>query len=156
MEFSGPLVPSGRTATGIEVPAEVLEHLGGGKRPAVTATLRGPGGAPAHTVRLTLGVMGGRTWIPVSAANRSAAGLTAGDEVRVAVELDTEPRELEVPQDLQTALDAAAADARTAFASLSPSRQRAVVDRITTAKQAETRARRVAQTVEELLGGGQR
>ena len=41
MRFHATLELNGRTATGIEVPAEVVEALGGGKRPAVTASFAG-------------------------------------------------------------------------------------------------------------------
>ena len=48
--------------------------------------------------------MGGRFFVPLSAENRTAAGVAAGDVVDVAVELDTAPREVEVPDDLRSAL----------------------------------------------------
>jgi hypothetical protein len=50
---------SGKTATGIVVPGEVVAALGGGQRPAVQVTVG------AHTYRSTIGSMGGRFLVPV-------------------------------------------------------------------------------------------
>jgi hypothetical protein len=57
-----------------------------------------------HTYRTTVGVMGGRTLVPLSAENRTAAGVAAGDVVDVEIVLDTAPRTVEVPEDLAAAL----------------------------------------------------
>jgi uncharacterized protein YdeI (YjbR/CyaY-like superfamily) len=56
--------------------------------------------------------------IPVSAENRKSAGLAAGDEVDVDIEVDTEPREVTVPPDFAEALDRQP-DARRSFDGLS-------------------------------------
>ena len=90
-EFRGTLLLGGKTATGIEVPEEVVESLGSGKRPAVRVTIRG------HSYRSTIAVMGGKFMLPISAENRAGAGVEAGDVVDVELELDTEPREVNVP-----------------------------------------------------------
>ncbi|RWZ49588.1 DUF1905 domain-containing protein [Labedella phragmitis] len=142
--FSAVLELAGKTATGIEVPPRVLESLGGGKRPAVTVSLGG------YTYRSTIGVMGGRFLIPVSAEHREAAGMTTGDEVQVALDLDTAPRTVAVPDDLATALDAAGV--RAAFDALSPSARKAHVTSVAGTTVAETRARRVAKVVSGLGG----
>ncbi len=143
MRFRAVLELGGKTATGIEVPAGVLEALGGGKRPAVTVTLG------SATFRTTVGSMGGRAMLPVSAERRAAAGVAAGDEVDVDLELDTAPRELVVPEDLRSALDAVPA-AAAAFDALSFSgRQRHVLS-VEGAKTPETRDRRVAKVVADL------
>jgi hypothetical protein len=142
--FSAVLELAGKTATGIEVPSEALESLGGGKRPAVTVSLG------EYVYRSTIGVMGGRFLIPVSADHREAAGLTAGDEVRVTLNLDTAPRTVAVPDDLATALDAGGV--RAAFDALSPSARKAHVTSVEGTTVAETRARRVAKIVSGLGG----
>jgi len=136
----------GRTATGLAVPAEVVEALGSGKKPPVRVTIGG------HTYRSTVAVMGGRYLLPLSAENRTAAGVAAGDEVDVDVELDTEPREVAVPADLTAALDGDDA-AREAFERLSYSHRRRHVMAIEEAKTAETRQRRVAKALETLRDG---
>jgi uncharacterized protein YdeI (YjbR/CyaY-like superfamily) len=100
--------------------------------------------------------MGGDFWIPVSAENRNGAGVVAGQEVEVDVELDTAPRQVEVPPDFAEALAAAPA-AKRFFEGLSYSQQRWFVLNIQDAKTPETRARRVAGAVQRLNEGrGQR
>jgi Domain of unknown function (DUF1905)/Bacteriocin-protection, YdeI or OmpD-Associated len=146
MRFRATLELGGKTATGIEVPAEVVAALGSSKRPAVKVTLNG------HGYASTVAPMGGRYLVPVSAEHRAAAGIAAGDEVEVELVLDTAPRVVVVPADLRVAL----ADEPTAaqrFAALSYSHQRAHVLSVEGAKAAETRARRVAKVVDTLLGG---
>jgi hypothetical protein len=100
MKFRTTILQSGKTATGIEVPEEVVTALGSGRKPAVLATIGG------HTYRSTIATMGGRFMLPVSAENRTAAGVAGGDEVDVDLELDTEPRTIDVPADFAAALDA--------------------------------------------------
>ena len=140
----------GKTATGIPVPAKVVEGLGAGKRPAVRVTLGG------HTYRSTIAARGDRYLVALSAENRAQAGVAAGDEVDVEVELDSAPREVEVPGDFAVALDADA-DARRFFDGLSYSQQRWFVLGIEEAKKPETRRRRIDKAVERLREGrGQR
>jgi hypothetical protein len=146
MRFRTTVELGGRTATGIEVPAEVVTGLGSGRRPAVHATIAG------HTYRTTIASMGGRFMIPVSAEIRSITGVAAGDEIEVDVELDTEPREVTVPDDLAAALDAEP-DARRFFDGLSYSNQRRHVLAVDGAKSPETRARRIAKAVTTLRDG---
>lgn len=143
--FRGTVLLGGKTATGIEVPPAVLEGLGAGKRPAVRVTVAD------HTYRTTIGVLGGRSLIPLSAEHRRAAGVAAGDEVDVTIEVDDEPREVEVPPDLAAAL-AAAPSAVQAFAALSYSGKRRHVLAVEGAKAPETRQRRISKVVDELGG----
>src|SRR3954454_20852844 len=98
--------------TGIEVPPEVIERLGAGKRPPVLVDVNG------YEYRSTAAVMGGKHMIGISAAVRAATGLKAGDPIRVVLTVVDTPREVAVPADLAAAL---AADEGTAafFASLS-------------------------------------
>ena len=95
--------------------------------------------------------MGGRILLGVSAENRAAAGVVAGDVIDVDVELDTEKREVEVPSDLAAALTQNPT-ARAAFEALSYSNKSRYVLAVNGAKAADTRARRIAKTVEELSG----
>ena len=144
--FRATLLQGGKTATGIHVPDEIVERLGSGKRPAVKATIG------SHTYRSTLGSMGGRTMLPVSAENRRLAGIAAGDELDVALELDTAPREVTVPDDFAAAL-APHAEARRFFDGLSYSQKRWFVLPIEEAKKPETRQRRIEKAVEMLREG---
>ncbi len=146
MRFSTTVELGGKTATGMEVPAEVVTALGAGKKPPVQVTVNG------HTYRSTVATMGGRFLLPLSAENRTAAGVAAGDAVEVDVELDTAPRTVEVPADLSAALDADP-QVRGRFDALSYSQQRQHVLAVEAAKADATRARRVAGVVAALTGG---
>ncbi|GGL93400.1 YdeI/OmpD-associated family protein [Nakamurella endophytica] len=146
MHFTATVEPSGRSATGIPVPEEVVTALGGGRRPAVAVTI-GP-----HRFQLTLGSMGGRVMIPLSAENRSAAGVAAGDEVTVQLELDAAPREVQVPEALAAALTADP-EADRFFRTVSPSQRRWFADQVTGAKTEATRDRRIEKLVAQLREG---
>jgi len=144
MTFRATLELHGKTATGITVPPAVVESLGGGKRPAVTVTLK------KHSYRTTIAPMGGTFLIPVSAEHRAAAGIKAGDLIDVGVELDAAPREVEVPADLVAALTKAGL--LPAFDSLSFSRRKEAVVSVESAKKPETRERRIEKVVADLGG----
>jgi hypothetical protein len=146
MRFRTTVELGGKTATGLAVPGDVVSALGSGNRPPVTITVGG------HTYRTTIATMGGRFLVPLSAANRQAAGVAAGDEVDVSIELDTAPREVEVPDDLASAL-AAEPTARQSFEGLSFTHRKELVRWVTEAKRAETRAQRIARTVDAVKAG---
>jgi bacteriocin resistance YdeI/OmpD-like protein/uncharacterized protein DUF1905 len=128
---------------GLEVPPEVVEALGGGKRPAVTITING------HSWKSRVAIMRGRYLLGLSNANRQAAGVATGDQVEVQVEIDAEPRVVAEPADFARALDADPA-ARTAYDHLSDSHQRQHVHAIESAKKPETRARRIEKALATL------
>ena len=125
-----------KNATGIPVLAEVIAALGAGKRPPVVVHIGG------HSYRSTVAAYGDVYMLPLSAEHRLAAGVAAGDEVEVDLELDSEPRTVTVPADLAEALDRDA-DARRFFDGLSYSHQRQHVLAIEDAKTPETRQRRI-------------
>ncbi|KAB2854193.1 MAG: DUF1905 domain-containing protein, partial [Anaerolineae bacterium] len=64
-------------ATGLRVPAEVITALGKGKKPPVTVTING------YTYRSTVAAYGDVFMLPLSAENRQAAGVNAGDQIEV-------------------------------------------------------------------------
>ena len=146
MRFRATIQLGGKTATGIRVPAEVVASLGVSKRPPVRVTING------HTYRSTVAPMGGVSMLGVSAENREAARVQAGDEVDVDVELDTEPRKVTVPADFADALDRVP-DARRFFDGMSYSNKLRHVLSIEQAKTAETRQRRIAKAVSTLQEG---
>lgn len=146
MQFRATIELSGRTATGVEVPSEIVAALGGSKRPAVKATING------YTYRTSVASMGGRFMLPISAQIRANAGVAAGDVIELGLELDTAPREVDVPEDLIRALGDAPS-ARAFFEGLSYSSKLRVVLPITEAKTAATRERRIAKAVESLAVG---
>lgn len=129
--------------TGLEVPADVIAALGSSKRPPVVVSLAG------YSYRSTVAVMGGMFMIPLSKANREAAGVNGGDQVEVTLELDQAPRTVDVPDDLAVALEAKPG-ARAAFDTTAPSMRKEYVRQVESAKAAETRARRIAAIVEKL------
>ena len=146
MQFHTTLLQSGPTATGIQVPDEVVEALGGGKRPPVKVTING------YTYRSTIAVMGGAYMVGVNADNRAAAGVKGGDQLDVEIELDTEPRTVEAPPDLAAALDAEPA-ARATFDALSNSNKSWHLYQLSSAKTDETRRRRIEKSVAALREG---
>ena len=136
----------GKTATGIQVPEEVVKALGKTKKPPVRVTIGG------HTYRSTVAAYGDVYMIPVAAEHRKAAGVKAGEEVEVILELDTEPREVTVPPDFAQALDLDA-EAKRFFESLSYSNKRRFVLSIEDAKTPETRLRRIEKALASLREG---
>lgn len=141
MKFRATVEATGKNTTGIEMSPDRVESLGSGKRPKVKVTING------HTYRTSVGAMAGRYLVPVSSDARTAAGVAAGDEVEVELEVDTAPRELDLPPDLVAALDA---DTRQFFDSLSYSRKQRFVLPIEQAKTPETRQRRLDKAVTAL------
>lgn len=146
MIFSTTIAEARPGVTGIPVPPAVLEELGGGKKPLVVVTVG------ALTYRTAVGTMGGVALLPLSKDNRAAAGVEAGQEVEVGIELDTAPRTVDLPGDLAAALESAGV--RAAFDALSPSRQKAHVTSVDSAKTEETRARRLTAVVTSLNNAG--
>jgi hypothetical protein len=142
--FETILVQAGKTATGIEVPPEVVTSFGSSKKPAVKVNLNG------YEYRSTIAVMGGKFMIPVSAEHRKNAGIKGGDAITVSLELDTAPRILEVPNDLAVAFDQNAV-AKAKFEALSYSQKRIHTLSVEGTKNSETRAKRVAKAIQALV-----
>jgi hypothetical protein len=143
MRFRSTIELGGKTATGFAVPDHIVESLGSGKRPKVTITING------FSYRTTIAPMGGRSMVPLAAERREAAGVAAGDEVDVDIELDVAPREVVVPEDLAAALDAHPA-ARARFDAMSYTHRKEHVRAIEDAKTATTRQRRIDKAIEAL------
>ena len=146
MRFRTKMLTAGKTALGFEIPPEVIEGLGAGKRPPVLVTING------YTYRNTVAVYGGVYMVGVSAENRAQAKVKGGDEVDVDLELDTAPREVEVPAELQAALDADPA-ARATFEKLSYSNKSWHTLQVTGTNNPETRARRIEKNLAALRAG---
>ena len=132
MRFRSVVQLCGRTATGIPVPEEVVTSFGSSTRPPVRVTING------HIYRSTLASKGGQFMLQKSAESRVSAGVVAGDEVKVDIELDTEPREVTVPPDLAESLERNV-DANRYFDGLSQGQKQRYVLPIEQAKTAETR-----------------
>ena len=134
-----------KTATMFRVPFDLNEAFGRA-RPPVKVTIRG------HTWRTTPGVYDGVGYVVVNRSVKAATGVDAPDRVRVEMEVDTEPRTVRLPADLRDALRADDA-AWQAFQKLSFSHRREYVEWVEEAKRPETRARRIAATVERAAEG---
>jgi len=126
--------------TGIEVPPEIVEALGAGKKPLVVVTVND------YTYRSAIAVMGGKFLISFSSAHRAASGLGGGDKVEVALEVDTAPRIIDVPEDLQKALEMHPL-LKIKFDGLSNSKKKLLILPIEDAKTEETRAKRVEKAI---------
>ncbi len=137
------LKAEGLNATGISIPPAIIAEMGTQKRPKVKITLNG------YTYRTTVAPYGDVFMVPLNQENRQAAGVKPGDEVEVTVELDLEPRTVEVPEDLAAALDAKPG-ARAAFDALSYTMRKEHVRQVESAKAQETRTRRIAGIVDKL------
>jgi hypothetical protein len=142
--FSTHLRRSGN-ATGIPVPEHVVQGLGAGKRVPVIVTIGD------FSYRNTVAPYKGEYMISLSSANREAAGLTGDEEIEVALEVDTAPREVDMPADFTSALATDSA-ARAAFDALSYSAQSRFTLDIAGAKTPETRQRRIDKALSTLRG----
>lgn len=141
--FTAELIQDEETSgSGIDLPFDPREVFGKVRVPVV-ATLND------HSYRTTICSMGGRYWIPVSKANRDAAGIRAGDRVRVTTEADDKPRTITPPKDLAAALKANPA-ARQVWSKLSFSCQREFATAVEEAKRPETRQKRVDAAIHAL------
>ena len=132
----------------VDVPVDLKQVFGRGNLVPVDALWDG-----RVRYRGSLARMGG-VW-PMLLCRKdvlAALGKGAGDEVEVAITLDTAPRPVEVPDALQVALDAHP-DAMAAWERLSASCRREYATWVGEAKRAETRDRRVVDTLAGVLAG---
>ena len=146
MKFKTTILQAGKTATGIKVPSEIVENFNAGKKPPVKVTING------YTYRSTIAVMGGAFMVGISAENRKEAKVNGGDTIEVKIELDTEVRVVEVPEEFQKALNKNAA-AKKAFEQLSNSKKKWLTIPITEAKTEETKVKRIEKAIALLKEG---
>ncbi len=127
----------------VEVPFDVRAEFGEARPPVV-------GSVGGVEYRSRLMVYGGRSYLGLTKALRSQAGVEVGDTVEVELRRDDAPREVAVPAELEAAL-AAAPQARARFDELSFTHRREYAQWIDQATRDETRARRASKAVERLL-----
>jgi hypothetical protein len=142
--FEAAIVEADRGGAYIRVPPEVVAALGGKGRIPVRATFDG------IAYRGSVVSMGGEKVIGLLKAIRTELDKQPGDRVTVTLEADQAERTVDVPDDLRSALDGAGL--LDSFRALSYSHQREYVSWIADAKKAETRARRIGQTIERISG----
>lgn len=126
----------------IPVPFDAKEVFGKVRAP-VRVTLNG------YTYRSTIFSMNGMVGIPLRQSHREAAAVDAGRKIKVTIALDTAARTVDVPPDLNKALEASKA-MREAWAGLSYTHRREHVEALLSAKKPETRQRRLAKTLAAL------
>jgi hypothetical protein len=131
-----------KNVAGIEVPPSVIDALGAGQRPRVVIKLNG------YSYVSTVGKMGGKHMISLSAEHRKASGLAGGDGVEVCLSIAEGEPTLSIPEELQKSLSDA--NLTSAFDSAAPSRRKEWVRGVLEAKAPETRDRRMAKIVSEL------
>lgn len=136
----------GKDAMGIEVPPDVVEALGQGKRAKVVVRLKG------YSYRSTVAVMGGKHLLPLAKVHRTGAGVSDGEAVEITLEPDLSPREVDVPDDLALALKGAGL--RAAFDALAFTYRKEHVRSVEEAKKPETRQKRIEKIVETLRANG--
>jgi len=142
LTFHTTILQTGKNTAGIQVPDEVIEKLGAGKQPLVRVTIN------KYTYRSAVAVMGGKYMISFNPEHRKAAGIQGWKEANVTLELDLEPRTVEIPTDLKDAL--IKANALDAFEKSAPSMKKEYVRQVQEAKAQETRERRITKIAEKL------
>ena len=135
--FTATLLSDGQMSA-IPLPFDPREVFGRA-RPPVVVTIQG------YHYRSTVAIMSGRTFVPLRRSHREAAGVVQAGTYEVTLTLDTDLRDITVPELLAEALDAA--DARAGWDALSFTARRELVEAIATAKRADTRDRRIAIAV---------
>ena len=143
MKIKQTLKPHG-PATAIVLTDAQVDELGGGKRAAVTVTIK------KKTARRRLAVMGGKNLIGISKTNRAELGVEIGDTVDAVIAVDGGERTVDVPEDAAKAL--AKAKLRKAFDALSYTHRKEHVRAITEAKKPETRTKRIDAMLAMLRG----
>ena len=78
--------------------AVIVEALGAGKKSPVCLTISGV------TCRSSIAVMGGGSMVGLRAENSKKTGAKGGETYEITIEVDTEPRTGNVPDDLVLAL----------------------------------------------------
>jgi Bacteriocin-protection, YdeI or OmpD-Associated/Domain of unknown function (DUF1905) len=129
----------------VELPFDVKQRFGRARAP-VRGTVDGT------DFRTTVAVYGNRYYIGFNKELRERAGIAIGDRVQVALELDPQPRTVEVPPALAAALESDS-KARAVFEALSYTHRNEYARWIAEAKRDETRDRRVDKALAMLREG---
>ena len=95
-------------------------------------------------------------WLKVDRKLSEAAGADAGDDVTLEIAPAPKDTEPEVPPDLRKALAAAAPKARALWSEITPNARRDWIHWISSAKQEETRTRRIKNACSMLAAGKRR
>jgi hypothetical protein len=142
MKFKTTIFQKGNNL-GIEIPENIIAKLNAGKKPPVLMTIKG------YTFRSTVAVMGGKFLIPLSSEHRKFVTVKGGDQLEMNIELDPQPRDVEIPTILALALKDNT-NAKTFFETLAPSGKRKIITLIKTAKKDETTDKRLDKVISDL------
>jgi hypothetical protein len=146
MKFTGTLIEANDSGgRWVECPFDAASEFGQA-RPPVVGTVNG------RPYRTRLMRYGGKTVMGFTQEIRAAAGIELGGELLIEIELDTAPREVEIPEELALAL-ASDAPARAVFESLAFTHRKEYAEWIAEAKRPDTKERRVAKTLQMLVEG---
>ncbi|MBI5353235.1 MAG: DUF1905 domain-containing protein [Chloroflexi bacterium] len=141
--FTAPIQNAGGGGAFVEIPFDVEKEFGS-KRPKVKAMIEGV------PYRGTLVRMGSEChMLLILKGIREKIGKTFGDEVKITVEADVEPRVVEIPTELRKIFKTEK-EAKAYFDKLAYTHQREYVTWINEAKRDETRRSRILKTMEML------
>ena len=144
--FTAVIQNAGGGGAFVEIPFDV-EAVFGAKRPKIKAMIEG---VPYRGILSRMGT--DYHMLIIIKEIREKIGKTFGDEVRITVEPDTEPRVLEIPKDLMKELKKNK-EAKAFFDKLSYTHQKEYVTWVTEAKKEETRQNRIVKTIAMLEQG---
>jgi hypothetical protein len=146
IQLRAQLQPRGPAAAIVLDDAQVAAVGEGARRFPVVATVNG------YVWRTSVTRMGGEFLLGLNREVRQGAGVQAGDEVAVTIELDVAPRAVEVPDELAAAL-AADPQVSESFERMAVSHRKEYARWVAEAKQDQTRQRRVQQALEMIRAG---
>jgi hypothetical protein len=142
-QFQAVIENAGGGGAYVNIPFDV-EKTFGKKRVKIIASIEGEPycgtlvrmGSPQHMLQVLKEI-------------REKIGKSVGDEITVELEEDLEPRQVELPPDLQQALEASPTE-QTYFNQLSYTHQKEYVKWVIEAKREQTRKERIQRTIELL------
>jgi hypothetical protein len=140
VSFTTVLHQGNGNTVGIIVPEDVMAQLGPGKRYPVVVTIGD------YSFRNSVSWYRGAFMIGVNSQVRAESGVSGGDEVQVTLDHDTAPRILELPAEVEAALQEAGALDR--FRALSHSKQRGLVEPWIAAKSDATRVKNLVKILD--------
>jgi hypothetical protein len=131
------------TSAALTCPFDVQEVFGTKARVPIILTVDG------HKFRSSLAPMGGQHMMVFNLEMRQKTGYKAGDTIRIILERDTEPRTIEIPDDVVSVIKSDKAALGT-FGKYSYSHKKEVMDWINDAKKPETRTKRIHKLLQDL------
>ncbi len=133
--------------TRVSIPFDVPVVFGTRARVPVKGTIN------SHPFRSSLFPNGDGTFhMMVNRQMRDGAGARPGETVHVILEQDTHARSMDLPPDFQQAL-VEHRESEVRFAALAPSHRKAYIEWIVSAKQEQTRRRRIDKAIEMIATG---